>query len=241
MALSDEVKTLHRNLGRKYKRHGSRVEQMWRSLNQVQRAKVLRKGFLQIPKSPTDSSHGNVNKLIPEWNLRDITDPSSDILLNMLKHRSTTSLQDQYKFEVNGGSGDHLHIMEVTTKKNLAHPDAHKLEDCYTLLFDEENFGKSVKVPPSGDKLFILKAMAPIMRAQLIVPQSTGDFILYRQQYLLQLLKIIIEDILEAGSTTRDQKSRPKKCTDTATAALSTLSFIRPRRRLGFPTLLKAL
>jgi hypothetical protein len=56
---------------------------------------------------PTDQSMGNMYKVIPEWNLRDLTQPESDYLLNHLKHHATKSLSDQYREGVNGSPGDH--------------------------------------------------------------------------------------------------------------------------------------
>lgn len=53
-----------------------------------------------------------------------------------------------------------------------------------------------------------------------------------RQQYLLHCLNIIVEDILDVGSTTRDQNERPKKPAEAATAALSELSLQSAPKKL---------
>jgi len=42
-----------------------------------------------ILKYPIDRSLGNVYKFLPKWNLRDITDPNSNSLLDILRHRAT--------------------------------------------------------------------------------------------------------------------------------------------------------
>jgi hypothetical protein len=107
---------------------------------------------------------------MPEWNLRDITAPSSDFLLDMLKHRATTSLQDQYKSGVNGALGDHAHIVDMMNKKNLELKDAHKVKDGYTLFLDEESYGKSVKVTARGNKKRFLTAMTPAIQRQSMGP-----------------------------------------------------------------------
>jgi hypothetical protein len=95
--MDETIKDLHRDLARKFQRHGSQLEQMWRSLGQKKREEVLRAGARNgvVLKDSTDISMGNVYKFIPEWNLRDITAPSSDFLLDMIKHRATTPLQSQ--------------------------------------------------------------------------------------------------------------------------------------------------
>ncbi|KAI8632889.1 hypothetical protein F5Y19DRAFT_419350 [Xylariaceae sp. FL1651] len=65
-----------------------------------------------------------------------------------------------------------------------------------------------------------------------------GELVLERQMYLLQSLNIIIEDILEEGSTTRSQKELPKKSSDSAAAALSKLSIQAPTPKLDLASLL---
>lgn len=56
-------------------------------------------------------------------------------------------------------------------------------------------------------------------------PNLRGELILQRQIYLLQTMNILIEDILDIGSTFRNKKTRPKKPEQAATATLSTLSI----------------
>ena len=41
-----------------------------------------------------DEIMGNVYKILPELNIRDITEPGSDYLLDLLKHRATKSLSE---------------------------------------------------------------------------------------------------------------------------------------------------
>ncbi|KAF2649795.1 hypothetical protein K491DRAFT_707924 [Lophiostoma macrostomum CBS 122681] len=236
--MDQSVKTLHRDLARKYQRHGSRIEQLWRSYDQERRTEVMKAGSVEVLKTPTDTSMGNVYKLMPEWNLRDVTAPSSDFLLDMLKHRATKPLQDQYTTGVDGGLGDHMHIVDMMDRKNLKFIDTARFNNCWTLFFDEDSYGRSIKLTARANKAEFLASMAPAIRAQLAVPQATGDFILMRQQYLLQSLNIIIEDILDAGSTIRDQKERLKEPMKAATAALSNLSIHEAPEKVDLPFLL---
>lgn len=231
--MDETVKDLHRDLARKFRRHGSRIEQMWRSLGQEQREKIIRDGSHDglVLKDPLDTSLGNVYKLTPEWNIRDITPPSSDFLLDILKHRATTPLHAQYTSGVNGGPGDHAHIVDMMQRKNLQLVNASMYKDCYTLFLDEEKYGQSIKVTPSK-KDEVLATLMPAIQAQLIVPQSIGELILMRQMYLLQPLNIVIEDILDSASTTRTQEKRPKKPADVAAAALAELSFHSPPKKI---------
>jgi hypothetical protein len=237
--MDEHVKELHRDLARKFQRHGSRIEQVWRSLGQEQRKKVLQDGAREgeLLAYPQDASMGNVYKIMPEWNLQDLTPPSSESLLDILKHRATTPLHEQYRSGVNGGPGDHAHIVDMMERKNLQLVSASTFKNCYTDFMDGETYGKSYKVK-SFAKAEFLAGMKPAIQAQLIVPQATGDLILTRQMSLLQSLNIVIEDILDAASTDRTQTKRPKKPADVATAALAKLSVHSPAKKLELSDLI---
>lgn len=87
-------KELHDDLARKYKKHGAAIESIWRSFDQTQRTKCIKAGTADgvVLKHARDRSLGICYKVVPEWNLRDITDPNSDLLLDLLKHRATKTL-----------------------------------------------------------------------------------------------------------------------------------------------------
>ncbi|KAM0425643.1 hypothetical protein ACHAPT_009175 [Fusarium lateritium] len=211
------VKDLHQDLARKWRVHGTKVEAVWRSLNKAERTRCLKAGAAEgvVLKHPLDASMGVVYKYIPEWNLRDITEPGSDFLLDLLKHRATTSLLQQYFEGVNGGPGDRGHIIEMMQKKNLRHVDSFK--DSYTFFMDSK-YGESVRLVRESEESFT-SAFAQAIQAGICVPQSTGELILTRQLYLLQALNIMVEDILEVGSKTRNRKERPKNSNNNAPAA----------------------
>jgi hypothetical protein len=164
--MDETVRNLHRDLVRKYELHGPRVEQMWRSLGQEQREEIPRVASRDrvILEHPTDTLLGNVCKFIPEWNLRDITSPSSESLLDILRHRATNPLQDQYSSGVNGGPGDHEHIINMMQRENLRLVDDSKYKNCYTLFVEEENYGHSYKISPSEED-GVLANMMPALRS----------------------------------------------------------------------------
>ncbi|RHZ43625.1 uncharacterized protein CDV56_100351 [Aspergillus thermomutatus] len=220
------LKELHCDLRRKYQLHGSRIEQIWLSLDQSQRDKAVKAGAAggHVLADPTDRTMGNVYKVTPEWNLRDLTQPESDYLLNHLKHRATKSLSDQYREGVHGSLGDHAFILESMRVNHLRHTDPFR--HCFTLFIDEDKYGQSFKVADSAKYREVMAGLSTAVNAGLCVPQSTGELILQRQMYLLQALNILVEDILEKGSTSRQKTTtRPKKPEEAARAALSTLSI----------------
>ncbi|KAK6063532.1 hypothetical protein SCUP515_12366 [Seiridium cupressi] len=235
--IGDTIKDLHQDLARKWRNHGARIEELWRRqlLRQILRhvrwadlssqglrTKAFKAGLAEssVLKHSQDISLGNVYKFTPEYNLRDVTAPG-EFLLDMLKHRATRSLQEQYISGFNDRPGDHEHITEMMRTRNLRH--ANSFKDCWTFFMDEERYGKSFQL--LKDKEQALAAFQPAIRAGLCVPQSVGELILNRQLYLLQSLNVICEDILDIGSTTRSQKQVPKKPADAAAAALSNLSI----------------
>ncbi|MCJ1360101.1 MAG: hypothetical protein MMC33_010104 [Icmadophila ericetorum] len=237
-AIGTVVKELHGDLVRKYRMHAAAVEDIWRSFDRHQREICLKAGALDgiVLKHSLDTSMGNVYKIIPEWNLRDITERGPEFFLNLLKHRATQSLFEQYCSGVNGEAGDHALILENMRTRNLRHVESFK--NCYTFFLDDEKYGQSFEV--LSDRARILEGFQPAIRAGLCIPQSTGELILQRQVTLLQSLNIMIEDILDQGSKSRDRKERPKKSNAVALTVLSKPSIHTPSTKLSLPQLVSS-
>lgn len=235
----DMVKDLHRDLARKYRLHGSRLEEIWSSFGKAQRATALKAGAAggEVLKHRMDPTMGSVSKFIPEWNLRDITEPGSDFLTVLLRHRATQPLVRQYATGMRPGEpGDHEFIVEMMRTRNLGHINSFK--DCWSFFMTEENYGMSYRV--TADRERFLSDMARPIQARICVPQEVGELVISRQLYLLQLLTIMIDDILELGSTTRTRKEQPqKKNTEATTTALEKLSIKAKPSKLSLPDLLE--
>jgi hypothetical protein len=232
------IKELHNDLARKYQVHGTRIEQIWRSFDRGQRAKAVKDGAAEglVLRDPEDRAMGNVYKFMPEWNLRDITEPGSDFLLDLLKHRATTSLCEQYAKGVGSSPGDAAFIFNSMHVNNLRHADSFKY--CFTMFMDEEQYGKSYIAETRARYEETMAGLSTAVNARVCVPQSTGELILERQLYILQALNILVEDILEGGSTSRNTKTRPRKPDEAARAALSKLSIAPKPDKLSLPDLL---
>lgn len=119
------LKELHRDLARKWKLHGPRMQQTWRSLNAKQRKEALQAGQFEgrMLEHPRDESMGNVYLFMPEWNPRDLSRPDSDYTLDFMKHRATTSLWDRYAGGINGSPGDSEVIHNSIYKEGLRYVD----------------------------------------------------------------------------------------------------------------------
>ncbi|KAI3320888.1 hypothetical protein HD806DRAFT_524545 [Xylariaceae sp. AK1471] len=160
-----------------------------------------------------------------EWNLRDITAAGSDFLLQMLEYRATHSLEEQYISGFDNHPGDYELIIDIMRTWNLQHVNSFK--DYYKLN------------PLILQNKEILVGFKPAIDAGLCVPsRRAGELVLLRQNYLLRALNIIIEDIMEEGSTTRSQRKQPKKSSDAAATALSQLSIKDSTPKLDLPSLL---
>ncbi|KAF9764609.1 hypothetical protein IL306_002778 [Fusarium sp. DS 682] len=205
---TEMIKELHGDLRRKYKAHAAKAETIWRSFNKAQRAKCMKAGAADgvVLKHATDVSLGNVYKFIPEWNLADITAPNSDFLLDILKHRATKTLFEQYAEGVNGTLGDRHLIEKMMREKNLRHDKPFKNE--YTYFYDEK-YGQSFKVVPKHHDE-VMNGLRIAIDHGVLIPRSLGELVLQRQITILQLLNVMIEDILDQGSQTRN-RSGPKK------------------------------
>lgn len=235
------VKELQRDLARKYHLHGPRIEQIWRSFGKEQREKALKAGAAngEVLKTRTDQSMGDIYKFIPELNLRDVAQPDSDFLLDHLRHRACRSVFEQYKEGPNGGLGDERFIAESMRNTGLRHVRTQSLRYCFTLFFDENQYGESYCVSDPGKYREVMNGLSAAVRAGLCVPQATGELIMERQLYLLQALNILVEDILDIGSTTRakDTNKKKKKPEEVANAALSALSIGPKQEKLSIQDL----
>lgn len=164
----------------------------------------------------------NVYKVIPEWNLRNLADSESDFLLELLNYRATASLCEQYERGIGGGPGDAEIINESIRFRNLQHAEPFKYS--FTMFMDEDGYGNSYDVSDRNTYREVMAGLSVAVRAGLCVPRATGELIMGRQYYLLQLLNSVIMDILEAGSG-RQEKPMSKKSEKAARQTLSTLSI----------------
>lgn len=233
---ADLLRELHSDLYRKYNLHATAIESIWRSLDAGKRTKCLKAGVVDgaVLKHSMDQSLGNVYKFVPEINLRDVTKPGSDFLLDVLRHRATTSLIDQYGTGVNGGPGDLEFIEEMMRTRGLKHVES--FTNCFTTFLDEESYGCCYKALSHHTEM--AAGLAPGIQARLIVPQATGELILIRQSTIIQSLNILIEDILDEGSKTRDQKKPSKKPDKAASKAVSKLTYQNTPAKLVLADLL---
>ncbi|KAK5048623.1 hypothetical protein LTR84_005714 [Exophiala bonariae] len=212
------------------------IERYWRSFDENERKQCIKAGAADgvVLKHSLDRSLGNVYKIIPEINLRDLTTRESNSFLALFAHRATNTLLDQYSTGLNGRPGDHdfiKHMMDTRTL-GLPNPDRNGL----TLFYDEDRYGESMTIMRNASEVFA--GLSSAIQANLCVPQERGELILQRQLYMLQSLNIIIEDILYIGSRTRDRKKLPQKSGKSTVSALSKLSIQEPAKPPSLPEII---
>ncbi|KAJ4009514.1 hypothetical protein NW766_008631 [Fusarium irregulare] len=219
----DLLEELHGDLKRKWKAHRAKVESAWRSFNKPQRAECMKIGAFEgeVLKHSRDASLGKVCMFIPEWNLKDITDPESNLFLDILKHRATTSLYEQYRSGHNGTAGD-LDLIDKTARiRNMPHIGDFK--NCFT-IFCEGKYGFSLRVTDSQRGKEFLSGLESAFRQRYIIPESLGQLIVQRQLLLLQILNLTIDIVLHQRSETRDRSQlvkRPKPATTPLPSSMS--------------------
>lgn len=222
---SVDLKELHKDLARKYEIHKQRIEQIWRAFDAKQREDAFKAGAMDgvVLKHSSDRELGDVYKIIPEMNLSDVAQSGPDFLLNHMKHRATKTLFQQYCEGADGGEGDHKFISRSMMINNLRH--VNRFERSFTMFLDDDNYGNSFSVPNKAQWDQTKANLSSAVQAGLCVAQETGEFILMRQTQIMQHLNILIEDILDQGSTSKSSKPRSKKSGEAATTALSNLSI----------------
>jgi hypothetical protein len=159
MALQKRVnmlKELHKDLARTYHLHGLRFEQIWCSLDQTRRTEVFREAHAVCEPVLKDVEYqpiGNPYRIDPELKLGDIGNLDSAEVLDMLKHRATTSIHHQYCEGVRGGPGDHAFIINTMPVNNS--PLSERFKNYFTLFLDEDQYGDTMKVtdPAQFDRI----------------------------------------------------------------------------------------
>ncbi|PLB54148.1 hypothetical protein P170DRAFT_344444 [Aspergillus steynii IBT 23096] len=164
---------------------------MWHLLDQEGRVEVLQghKAGGLVLDDPEDFGKGEICLLIPEWNLQDLAKPDSDLLLDLIKHRATNWLSDQYLFGPNGSFGDEQFMLSTIHHCEM---ELEEFEDGkYRCFASEYHYGEEVSLPEhqcsgSNDKEL----------PRCTQPSVIGNYILARQMQFLQMMNLVVWEIL---------------------------------------------
>ncbi|KOS21326.1 hypothetical protein ESCO_006789 [Escovopsis weberi] len=227
-SIEDTLREFHKDLARKHSRHFDNVAAFWKSFTKAQRARCLKdvSKDREALEHYNDPSMGDVCKIVPELNLRDIS-TGPDFLLDIVRHRATTSLCNQYCQDVHDKPGDRNFIIDMMQNRGLEARG--RYNRCFTLFVEGVDYGRSFKF--AATETHVHQALRPAFEAGLCIPKSVGDLVLERQLFLLTTLNILVMEILDVGSKTRATNDRAKKSDDPASAAISNLSIQeRPKK-----------
>ncbi|TGO47802.1 hypothetical protein BCON_0263g00130 [Botryotinia convoluta] len=163
-------------------------------------------------------------------NLHDMT-TEPEYLLDHLRYRATTSLLHQYRVGIHDGPGDCIFILESMRDKNLRH--THDFKHCFTGFYDEETYGQSFKATTAANYREIITRLTSELEGRTVVSREVGELVLTRQLHTLIHLNVLVADILDAESTTKSTKPRPKKSNEAVISALSNLSIVHCQEKLS--------
>lgn len=80
----------------------------------------MKAGQVDVLKHSRDASLGNVHKLVPDYNLQDVTGPG-DYVLELMEHRATKPLGEQFMSGFNGRPGDSVSSSLYSAQARLHH------------------------------------------------------------------------------------------------------------------------
>lgn len=214
-----DVQELYRDLGRKYRNIGSKVDTIWRNFTPKQREIAMREstGDGIVLRHSRDPGLGGLAHYIPEYNLRDMTSKPKHFL-DIFKFRALTPLTHQLYEGVNGGPGDR----EMWEKSGARHRLGNENER--TVFMEGPLYGKTLEATAGGHFPMLSSTQAN----SVLIPGTVGRPVLMRQQYLFQFLNHIIEEILDLDSETR-HKQAPKRNVDKALATAASQLAIQPK------------
>ncbi|KAH7353912.1 hypothetical protein B0T11DRAFT_312366 [Plectosphaerella cucumerina] len=210
-----------------YIKHEAEIVSTWRSLDKDKRTEAVKAGSAnrEVPRHRNDKRLGNRCLFIPEWNLQDLTEPGSDFLLDLLRHRATTSLEEQYLAGVGGGLSDYDIIHDAVVNHGVRHWN--RYPDSYNLLIDGVGFANvgieyGLPIRPKSPREDSLRTLEPLIDRALCIPQDRGELVLERQSYILGGLVIIIDNIMDLNNPSPPPGPKTKKSKNARKAAAKT-------------------
>ncbi|PFH61501.1 hypothetical protein XA68_17158 [Ophiocordyceps unilateralis] len=210
------VRELHSNLALRYRTHVTAIEAIWRSLDKDQQAACLEAGKKEEKKMleyPVDRALGTVGEIANNINLLNDDLLDSELFLDILHWRSSSSLLDQYCSGFAGCSGDGDHTVTMLLSYGMTGCSLHFV----TMFTNVSSWGETIQVFNCVDKKKLRDTIVGPLLAFYCLPTPIGDRILARQFNLLQSLMFIIDEILNLGSQIKLPDSRPQNSQKSST------------------------
>lgn len=224
--LSD-VRELHSDLVRKYRLHHTKIKEIWHSLDEEKRFWVAKHccdeigvELMETPDKPLPTTRF-WRLHVPEWNRRDLTKPDSNRLLELMEHRATTSLCEQYHNGMNEGPGDGAFMF--TQLEHFA-PEVMLCPLPYVVVEfgNEDTYGNCLTYVDQEAFDAAWPQLAPRLKARECVIEVAAKHILIRQGVLLDCLNNAANWILRVGSFER-QAPPSQRLDETMQMSLSSM------------------
>ncbi|KAG2414394.1 hypothetical protein HFD88_003585 [Aspergillus terreus] len=224
--LSD-VKELHSDLVRKYHLHHTKIKEIWHSLDEEKRFWVAKHccdgiglELMETPDKPLPTTRF-WRLHVPEWNRRDLTQPDSNHLLELMEHRATTSLCEQYHNGMNGSPGDGAFMF--TQLEHFA-PEVMLCPLPYVVVEfgNEDTYGNCLTYVDQEAFDAAWPQLAPRLEARECVIEVAAKHILIRQGVLLDCLNNAADWVLRVGSFER-QAPPSQRLDETMQMSLSSM------------------
>ncbi|KAK3657546.1 hypothetical protein LTR56_002321 [Elasticomyces elasticus] len=210
------IPELQRDLQRKYRNVGSKVQELWRSFTLKQRETAMRGsvGDGKVLRNSRDPGLDGLREITPDWNLEDIVS-TPHFFLDRLKFRVETDLHHQQLNGANGGPGDREIIRTVVKRqqRRMADGSGH-----WAMFMDVgKDYGRWMK--PNGAEGMAARYPSGMMPAHEAMP------FLHRQMTTYICYNHLIEEILDLGSNSRAKKTPGKKSTKDTADAMAKLTI----------------
>lgn len=217
------IPDLHRDLQRKYRNVGGKVEQIWRAFTIKQREEAMREvvGGGHVLKTKDDPSLDGLKDATPDWNLEDITS-TADFFLHRLKFRVEADLHRQIFEGVNRNPGDREVIRAAAQRR------AHLQADQWAVFINlGKDYGRWIKANGAEGRR---SAESMDERYGLILPAHEAELLILRQTTTLRFYNDLVEEILDLGSASRVKATTSKKLPNkTSTASALANLTIKPK------------
>lgn len=217
------IPELQSDLRRKYRNVGAKVEEIWRNFTPKQREKAMREavGDGKVLKHSRDPGLAGLRRVLPDWNLQDITS-TPDFFLDRLKHRVKTSLQTQHFEGANGGPGDQEIIRPAAQSIHINDVDENTFG---VFIKEDEEYGQFVRTTGAEGRRTFMESK--IVEFRLAIPGNEAYLVINRQTSTFTFYNSLIEEILDLGSDSRATKtaSSARKATKEPANAMAKLAL----------------
>ncbi|KAK5712037.1 hypothetical protein LTR15_012106 [Elasticomyces elasticus] len=216
------IPELQRDLQRKYRNVGSKVENIWRNFTPKQRKKAIREtvGDGKVLRNSRDPGLGGLREITPDWNLEDMMS-TPDFFLDRLKFRVDTDLHHQQLKGVHGEPGDREIIRVAAQRRQRRAPDGGGKWAMFIDLGKDYGQWMEANGPEGRQSLEAMVTSAPLV----VIPANEAVPLITRQTTTFIFYNHLIEEILDLGSNSRAKNTSGRKSTKETADAMAKLTI----------------